>query len=67
MLDGAGKEAEARVQKSSVDSVGIHVDDAGLRVKPALLSFGVFEGVGLDRALPDADRAKAVDPPRIAQ
>src|SRR5689334_550569 len=38
-----------------------------MRVEPALLSLGVFERVGLDRALPDADRAEAADPPRIAQ
>ena len=38
-----------------------------MRVEPALLSFGIFEAVELDRALPDADRAEAADPPRIAQ
>ena len=67
ILDGAGEQPEARVEESGVDAVGIHVDDAGVRVEPALLPFGIFEGVGLDRALPDADRAEAADPSRIAQ
>src|SRR5215472_2183067 len=38
-----------------------------MRVEPAPLPFTVSEGVGLDRALPDADRAEAADPARIAQ
>ena len=38
-----------------------------MRVKAALLAFGIFEAVELDRALPDANRAEAADPPRIAQ
>ena len=38
-----------------------------MRVEPALLPFGVFQGIGLDRALPHTDRAEAADPPRIAQ
>src|SRR5438094_453607 len=53
--------------KRSTPTVGIHVDNAGVRVEPALLPFGIFEGVGLDVALPHADRAEAADPPRIAQ
>ena len=35
--------------------------------KPPLLSFGIFEAVELDRALPDADRSEAADPTRIAE
>src|SRR4029077_4550575 len=57
----------AGVEKSRVDAVGIHIDDARMRVEPALLAFGIFEAVELDGALPDADRAEAADPARIAQ
>ena len=38
-----------------------------VRVEPALAPFGVFQGVGLDDPLPDADGTQAADPPRIAQ
>ncbi len=38
-----------------------------MRVEPALLPFGIFEGVELDRTLPDTDRAEAADPARIAE
>src|SRR5204863_6769678 len=67
ILDGAGKQAEARIKESGVDPVGVHIDHAGVRVEPALLSFGVFEAVELDHALPDSDRAEAADPARIAE
>jgi hypothetical protein len=38
-----------------------------MRVEPALLPFGVFQAVELNRALPDADSTEAADAPRIAQ
>jgi len=63
----AGEKAEARIQESGIDAVGIHVDDACVRVEPALLAFGIFEAVELDGALPDADSAEAANSPRIAQ
>ena len=47
--DGAGEQTEARVEERGVDAVGVHVDDAGVRVEPALFPLGIFEGVGLDR------------------
>jgi hypothetical protein len=38
-----------------------------MRVEAALLSFGIFEAVELDRTLPDANRAEAADPTGIAE
>src|SRR5262249_62193640 len=67
VLDGTGEQAEARIEESGVDPVGIHVDDTGVRVEPAFLSFGVLQGIGFDRALPHTNRAEAADSSRIAQ
>src|SRR4029077_7476433 len=67
ILDGAREQAETGVEEGGVDAVGIHVDDARVRVEPALAPFGVFQGVGLDDSLSDADGTQAADPPRIAQ
>src|SRR5262249_32459311 len=49
------------------DAVGVHVENAGVRVEAALLALGIFEAVELDRALPHADRAEAADAARIAE
>ena len=67
ILDGAGEQAETRIEEGGIDAVGIHVDDARVRVEPALAPFGIFQGVGLDDPLPDADGTQAADPARIAQ
>src|SRR5439155_25651404 len=67
ILDGACEQAETRIEEGGVDAVGIHVDDARVRVEPAPASFGIFQGVGLDDSLPDADGTEAADPTRIAQ
>ncbi len=60
VVDRAGKEAEARIEKGGVDAVGIHVGDAGMRVEPARLAVLVFHRVGGNDALPRPDPA---DPP----
>src|SRR5215831_3556290 len=52
---------EARIEKRGVDAVGIHVGDALVRVKATGLAVLVGHRVGLDDALPCADRADAVD------
>ena len=67
VLDRAGEQAKARVKEGSVDPVGVHVEDAGMRVEAAFLSFGIFEAVELDRTLPDADGAETADPTGIAE
>ena len=67
ILDRAGEQAEARVEERGVDPVSVHIDDAGVRVEPALAPVGIFQAVELDLALPDADRAEAADAARIAQ
>src|SRR6266850_2366068 len=67
ILDGAREQAETGIEEGGVDAVGIHVDDARVRVEPALAPFGVFQGVGLDDSLSDADGTQTADPPRIAQ
>ncbi len=67
VIDRAGEEPEARIEKSGVDAVEIHVLDAGMRIEPALFPLGKFQAVELDCALADADRAEAADPPRIAE
>src|SRR2546425_1096254 len=67
ILDGAREQAETRIEEGGVDAIGIHVHDARVRVEPALAPFGVFQGVGLEESLPDADGTQAADPPRIAQ
>src|SRR5207245_11679174 len=66
ILDGACEEAQTGIEKGGIDAVGIHVDDARVRVEPAFAPFGVFQGVGLDDSLPDADGTEAADPTRIA-
>ena len=38
-----------------------------MRVEAALLSFGIFEVIELDRTLPDANRAEAADPTGVAE
>src|SRR6478752_7776479 len=50
--------------KGGIDPVRVHVDNAGVRIEPALLSLGVFQAVELDRTLPHSDRAEAADPAR---
>src|ERR1700704_3399170 len=67
ILDGAREQADTRIEEGGVDAVGIHVDDARVRVEPALAPLGIFQGVGLDDPLSDADGTQAADPPRIAQ
>src|SRR6185436_17357729 len=67
IFDGTGEETEARIEEGGVDTVGIHVDDARVRIEPALAPFGVFQGAGLDDALPHANGTQAADSPRIAQ
>src|SRR5205807_951743 len=67
VLDGAREQAETRIEEGGVDAVGVHVDDARVRVEPALAPLGIFQGAGLDDALPGTDGSKAADPPRIAQ
>src|ERR1051326_3608735 len=67
VLDRPGEETEARIKEGGVDPVRVHIDDAGMRIEPALLPFGIFETVELDVALADADRAEAADPARIAE
>src|SRR4029079_17831154 len=44
-----------------VDTVGIHVGDAVMRVEAAGLAFLVFHGVGGDDDLPRGDRAAPPD------
>src|SRR3989449_5840077 len=67
ILDGAGEQAETGIEEGGIDAVGIHVDDARVRVEPAFAPLGIFQGAGLDDALPGADGPQAADPPRIAQ
>jgi hypothetical protein len=67
IFDGPGEQTEARIEEGGIDAVDIHVDDARVRVEPALAPFGVLQGVGFDEALADADGAQAADPSRIAE
>src|SRR5439155_894378 len=67
ILDGAREQAETGIEEGGIDAVGIHVDDARVRVEPAPAPFGIFQGAGLDDSLPDADGTQAADPPRIPQ
>jgi hypothetical protein len=67
LLDGTGEQAETGIEEGGIDAVGIHVDDAGVRVEPAPAPLGILEGAGLDDPLPDADGTQAADAPRIAQ
>src|ERR671925_1180801 len=67
ILDGTREQAEARIEKGGIDAVGIHVDDARVRIEAALAPFGIFQGVGLDDALPGADGTQAADAPRVAE
>src|SRR5881628_1822058 len=67
ILDGAREQAETGIEEGGIDAVGIHVDDARVWVEPAPAPLGIFEGAGLDDALPGADGPQAADPPRIAQ
>src|ERR1700674_676622 len=60
-MNSAGEEAEARIQEDSVDTVGIHIGDALVRIEPAGLAVLVRHRVGLDDALPRADPADPAD------
>src|ERR1700674_2297893 len=60
-MNSAGEEAEARIQEDSVDTVGIHIGDALVRIEPAGLAVLVRHRVGLDDALPGADPADPAD------
>src|SRR5229473_762505 len=60
-MNSAGEEAEARIKEDGVDTVGIHVGDALVRVKPAGFAVLVRHRVGLDDALPRADPADPAD------
>src|SRR5204862_8031035 len=55
IVDPAGKQPEAGVQKHGVDAIGIHIGDAGMRVEPARLAVLVFQRVGSNDALACAD------------
>src|SRR5436309_4509352 len=67
IFDSAREQTETGIEEGGIDAVGIHVDDARVRVEPAPAPFGIFQGAGLDDSLPDADGTQAADPPRIAQ
>ena len=67
ILDSAGKETEARIEKCGVDPVRIHVNDARVRVEATLAAFLVFQGVDLYLTLAHADGTEASDPARIAE
>src|SRR5712692_5116735 len=67
ILDGAGEQAETWIEEDGIDAVGIHVDDARVRVEPAFAPLGILQGAGLDDALPDADGTQAADAARVAQ
>src|SRR6202011_5662371 len=67
ILDRAGEQAETGIEEGGIDAVGIHVDDARVRVEPAPAPLGILQGVYLDDSLPDADGTQAADAPRIAQ
>src|SRR6185436_13830471 len=54
-------------EEGGIDAVGIHVDDARVRVEPAATPLGVLQGIGLDDPLADADGSQAADAPWIAQ
>ena len=61
VMDRAREQPEARIEKGGVDAVGIHVGDALVRIEPARLAVLVVHRVGLDDALPGADRADPAD------
>src|SRR4029077_16255431 len=66
-LSAAGEKAETGIEEGGIDAVGIHVDDARVRVEPAPAPLGVLQGVCLDDSLPAADGTEAADTPGIAQ
>src|SRR5437773_3391905 len=67
VLDGAGEQAQTGIEERGVDAVGIHVDDARVRIEAAFAALGIFQGAGFDDSLPGADGPQAADPPRITQ
>ena len=50
-----------------VFAIAVHIDDAGVRIEPALAPVRVFQTVECDLALANADRAEAANAARIAQ
>ena len=66
IVDRAGEQPDARVKEGGIDTVGIHVRDARVRVEAAGLAVLVGHRVGLDDALARADRADTADAePRV--
>src|SRR5439155_1612079 len=61
VVDRAGEQAQARIEKGRVDPVCVHVGDALVRDKAAGLAILVFHRIGRDDALPRPDAADAAD------
>src|SRR5206468_4263481 len=60
IVDRAGEEAEARIEKGGVDAVGIHVGNALVRIEPAWLAVLILHRV-VDDTLPCPDSANPPD------
>ena len=58
VLDPAERQPDARIKKRRVDTVGIHVGDARVRIESALLAFPVCHRVVADHTVTGADRAE---------
>jgi len=61
IVDRAGKQPEAWIEKGGIDAVGIHVGDPLVRIEPAWLAVLVFHRIGGDDALTRTDRANGAD------
>src|SRR5207244_11426489 len=60
VVDGAGEQPQARIEKGGVDAVGIHVGDALVRIEPARLPVLVLHRV-VDDTLPRPDSTNSPD------
>src|SRR6516162_7589955 len=61
IVDRAGKQPEAWIEKGGIDAVGIHVGDPLVRIEPAWLAVLVFHRIGGDDPLTRTDRANGAD------
>src|SRR5215831_15420652 len=61
IVDRAGEQPEAWIEKGGIDAVGIHVRDPLVRIEPAWLAVLVFHRIGGDDPLTRTDRANDAD------
>src|SRR6266851_3294169 len=64
VIHPAEKQAKTRIQERRVDSLGVHIRDARMRVEAALAPLRVWHSV-LDRAVARADRAEPAETDRL--